>query len=276
MSLTDRTFDEALAGLASFPLLDALYGRRSRRFPLGGEIPDGPLAYRSAHEHVPLSELETLLILTRHGRHHRLALRDHAPRALRAALRQLQRRRGGPHVPVGGRLPHRRAVLHRRLRARTSSRPATPARSSIPAVEELTPELMVERHRDRDREALRRAAPPAPRQEPYMEGHNTWIANEPGSLLVIPVADIAQHHIANLCFFTQNGYCIYDDVNERPIPGIERFAAGRHRRAAAADVRRAVLADRGDRRADGVELQRDAAAAGHGPRRLDRSTASST
>ena len=39
-----------------------------------------------------------------------------------------------------------------------------------------------------------------------MEGHNTWIANAPGSLLVIPVADIAQHTIANLCFFTQNGY----------------------------------------------------------------------
>src|SRR5437660_8638685 len=63
-----------------------------------------------------------------------------------------------------------------------------------------------------------------PRQEPYLECHNTWIANEPGSLLAIPVADIAQHHIANLCFFTQNGYCIYDDINQRPIPGIEEFA----------------------------------------------------
>ena len=58
-----------------------------------------------------------------------------------------------------------------------------------------------------------------------MEGHNTWIANHPGSLLVIPVADIAQHNIANLCFFTQNGYCVYDDVNGRPIPGMERSAA---------------------------------------------------
>jgi hypothetical protein len=30
---------------------------------MGGEIPDGPLAYRSKHPHVPLSELETVLIL---------------------------------------------------------------------------------------------------------------------------------------------------------------------------------------------------------------------
>jgi hypothetical protein len=49
---------EALASLAGFPLLDAIFGRRSRRFPMGGEIPDGPLAYQSQHEHVPLSELE--------------------------------------------------------------------------------------------------------------------------------------------------------------------------------------------------------------------------
>ncbi len=54
---------EALAELASFPLLDAIFGRRSRRFPMGGEIPDGPLAYHSEHQHVPLSQLETMLIL---------------------------------------------------------------------------------------------------------------------------------------------------------------------------------------------------------------------
>ena len=57
-----------------------------------------------------------------------------------------------------------------------------------------------------------------------MEGHNTWVANRPGSLLVIPVGDVAQHAIANLCYFTQNGYCIYDDVNHLRIPGLEKFA----------------------------------------------------
>ena len=43
---------KALGELSSFPLMDALLGRRSRRFPMGGEIPDGPLAYRSEHDHV--------------------------------------------------------------------------------------------------------------------------------------------------------------------------------------------------------------------------------
>jgi len=44
----------ALRELEDFPLVEALFGRRSRRFARGGEIPDGPLAYRSRHEPVPL------------------------------------------------------------------------------------------------------------------------------------------------------------------------------------------------------------------------------
>jgi hypothetical protein len=92
-----------------------------------------------------------------------------------------------------------------------------------PAAEQVTPELMVERHRHRlGQLSDRRLYLPA--EEPYLEGHNTWCVNVPGSLLVIPVADIAQHLLAILCFFAQNGYAIYDDVNRRKIPGLEQFA----------------------------------------------------
>ncbi|BAC90685.1 hypothetical protein [Gloeobacter violaceus] len=59
--------------------------------------------------------------------------------------------------------------------------------------------------------------------EPYMEGHNTWCVNRPGTLLLVPVGDIAQHLIAILCFLVQNGYGIHDDVNREQIPGLERF-----------------------------------------------------
>ena len=86
-----------------------------------------------------------------------------------------------------------------------------------PAAEKVTPELMVERHRGRVRKLDAGSSTCRPR--PYMEGHNTWFANVPGSLLVIPVADVAQHPIAILCFLIQNGYSIYDDVNRGEIPG---------------------------------------------------------
>ena len=63
-----------------------------------------------------------------------------------------------------------------------------------------------------------------PRSEPYMEGHNTWIANHEGSTFVIPVGDLAQHTLSVISFYTQNGFPIYDDIAKKPIPGIERFA----------------------------------------------------
>src|SRR5882724_4862581 len=54
---------KALNNVLKFPLTEALFGRRSRRFYRGAEIPDGPLAYRSKHKPLPLSELERLLVL---------------------------------------------------------------------------------------------------------------------------------------------------------------------------------------------------------------------
>jgi hypothetical protein len=221
LTLSDRE-RQALAELGRFPLLGAIFGRRSRRFPMGGEIPDGPLAYRSEHEHMPLSELETLLVLavmtgttgwhfgiTRHARY--------AP-----ALANYNAAAAGRTIPSA-------AGFHTSELFFTDDSgiyflPTRDAGALVdPAEEEVTAELMLERHRDRivklSDERLH-----LPREEPYLEGHNTWIANEPGSLLAIPIADIAQHHIANLCFFTQNGYCVYDDINQRSIPGLDEFA----------------------------------------------------
>jgi hypothetical protein len=51
-----------------------------------------------------------------------------------------------------------------------------------PATEQVTPELMVERHRGR----LRKLSDERlflPAAEPYLEGHDTWCVNVPGSLL---------------------------------------------------------------------------------------------
>ena len=50
--------------LTQFPLLAAMFGRRSRRFGVGMTIPDGPLAYASTHPPRPLTDLErTVLVL---------------------------------------------------------------------------------------------------------------------------------------------------------------------------------------------------------------------
>lgn len=212
---------EVLRDLATFPLLEALYGRRSRRFALGAEIPDGPLAYRSRHEPLPLTELERMLVLSAMGgttgwhysitRHARYA--PHVSNYSAAAAGRTFPSAAGFHT----------AELFFTDDSGVYFFPTRDAGALVdPATESVEPELMVERHRERlSKLADGRLYLPA--EEPYLEGHNTWCVNVPGSLLVIPVADIAQHLIAILCFFVQNGYAIYDDVNDRRIPGLEEF-----------------------------------------------------
>ncbi|MGW1027689.1 hypothetical protein ACWD4J_29000 [Streptomyces sp. NPDC002577] len=52
---------------AEFPALKAVFGRRARRFPLGGTL-TGPLAYESSHAPVPLSaEEEAVLVAAASG-----------------------------------------------------------------------------------------------------------------------------------------------------------------------------------------------------------------
>ena len=55
--------DGPLREVGEFPLLRALFGRRSRRFAMGMELPGGPLAFKSRHAPVPLSDLEQALLL---------------------------------------------------------------------------------------------------------------------------------------------------------------------------------------------------------------------
>lgn len=59
-----QKLSETLKVLLKFPLMEAIAGRRARRFCLGAEIPDGVLAFKSKHKSMPLSEIEQLLLLS--------------------------------------------------------------------------------------------------------------------------------------------------------------------------------------------------------------------
>src|SRR5258708_10704132 len=60
--MANTTEGALLDAVWSYPLFEAIYGRRSRRFGLGFEMPEGPCGYKSAHAPVPLSELEEALL----------------------------------------------------------------------------------------------------------------------------------------------------------------------------------------------------------------------
>jgi hypothetical protein len=210
----------AIAGLLEFPLVAAISGRRSRRFPVGGAIPAGELAFTSAKPPQPLSEVERALVLaTVTGvtgwnfgiTHHP----GYAP-----ALPNYAGSAGGRSFPSA-------AGFHTTDFFFTddsgtwflSSRDAAPDGEIGPdAAVDVDRWLAATTARYRKLSDQRIWLP---REEPYLEGHNTWIANHPGSLLVIPIADLAQHLIANLAFFLQNGYGVHDDVHDRPLPGAD-------------------------------------------------------
>jgi len=214
---------DALRDLGNFSLTDALFNRRSRRFFRGAEIPDGPLQYRSTHAPLPLSDLERLLVLLAMGgvtgwsnlitRHDRYA----------------------PHLSnYSGSASGRTAISAAGFQTSEifftddsgtyifETRDfAPPVARSADGKSDL--EALLNAHQSRIRRISNERIH-LPRREPYMEGHNTWVANAPGSLLAFPVGDLAQHTLLNLIFYVQNGFCIYDDINGRPIPGIEEFA----------------------------------------------------
>lgn len=212
-------FREAL----SSPLSEALFGRRSRRFFRGAAIPDGPLAYTSKQGPLPLSEIEQMLLLTAAaGNTGWNYLIMHNPLY-------------APHVAnyagaAGGRTFASAAGFHTSELFFTDdtgiyllqTRDA-PSLAEISTDGEVDVEELLEAHRSRILK-LSDQRLYLPREEPYVNGHNLWCANQPASTLLIPVCDLAQHQILGLCFYLQNGFVIYDDVHNERIPGLERFA----------------------------------------------------
>jgi hypothetical protein len=220
--MNQKDYPPGLDDLRRFPFIEALFGRRARRFARGMSIPDGPFTFLSRHEPMPLTELEQILVLSAAGGNTGWNyLIPHNPRY-------------GSHLPnyagsAGGRTFPSAAGFQtselfftddtgvycfrvRDVRVLTERKD-----EGVPDLETL---LSVHRSRIRKIAGGRLHIPA---RTPYMEGHNTWVVNRPGSLLVIPVGDLAQHLIAGLCYYLQNGSCIYDDLHQEQIPGIGRF-----------------------------------------------------
>jgi hypothetical protein len=211
----------ALAEVTRFPLLAAITGRRSRRFPVGGRIPAGALAFTSGRPVQPLSEVERALLLSVTGgvtgwhdgiTHHP----GYAPR--------LPNYSGS----ATGRTFGSAAGFHTSQLFFTDDTGTylLPTRDQTPRAFHSTEEWIGATAESYVRIAATRLE--LPREEPYMEGHNTWIGNHPGSLLAFPVADLAEHLMENLWFFAANGYRVFDDINDRNIAGTQGFTSLRH------------------------------------------------
>lgn len=213
---------QGLINAAGFPLIEAIHGRRSRRFARGASIPDGPLAYTSKHPPAPLSELEQMLLLTavsgNTGWSNLIPYnRNYLPKIPNYASAS-----GGRSFPSAAGF-HTSEIFFTDDTGTyffpTCDMPSV-AGTTDNGVTDLNAFLNEHKSRIVRLSDGRLNLPASPR---HMEMHNEWCANVAGSTLIVPVSDLAQHHLLNLCYIVQNGACIYDDINDRPIPGIERF-----------------------------------------------------
>ena len=220
--MKNTTSHQGIQNMLSFPLMEALLGRRSRRFFRGAEIPDGVFRYKSDQKPLQLTELEKMLVVSACGGntswHHMI---------YRAA-------NYAPHLSnysgsAGGRVFPSAAGFHTSQLFFTDDEGVymldmrdAPAFDDRKDDGTLNLEAFVDNVQKRVRK-LQDGRLKLPSEVPYTEAHNTWVFNKPSTLVVIPVGDLSQHVLLAICYMLQNGLVLYDDINKCAIPGIDQF-----------------------------------------------------
>ena len=206
-----------LEELASFPLLEALYGRRSRRFGLGMTIPGGPLAYRSAYEPEPLSEEERLLLI----------LAGAGISGWNFAI---------PYTTSGD--PDLGCNYTNRLIGRTFASGAGVHSSELLVTDDhgshitqfrdLDATRLAEYGEVSDLDRLAELLSPhivkvsderveIPAEPPHLVGHNYWVTNQPGTTLFVPVVDTTPHFFTLVAILAGEGYVFQQHESRRPL-----------------------------------------------------------
>jgi hypothetical protein len=225
MALGDQNVEvgDLLEDLNSFPLLTAMFGRRARRFGVGMRIPDGPLAYESTQEPVPLTDLERyLLVLCGSG--------------------ISGWNTGMEHTAAGD--PDKGCNYPIRLVGRTY-----PSAAGIGASELIFTDdsgTYMTQYRDLDAQRLREfeqvtdfdslvskarqncvrladGRVEVPAIPPHLSPHNFWNANKPGTTLFIPVVDLTQQMLDLLAIYAGTGFVPFDPVHDSLCGDLDRF-----------------------------------------------------
>jgi hypothetical protein len=209
-----------------YPLFEALYGRRSRRFGRGFEMAEGPFQYRSQQTPVPLSEFEEALLVAAGIGFSGIALWDQS--------------RPLPYPTTDGRTFPSTSRGRRTALFFTNDKGIyviDPAGGSAASLREIAGpddrEKILALYRDHRRE-LKAGRLEIPRRVPPLSGHNLWDSNMPGSTLFIPVCDVSQSLIGLIAQFVdgrlerfvpkhQGGMNIVDDRHGFRPAGTEKW-----------------------------------------------------
>lgn len=205
-----------------FPLFSALFGRRSRRFGWGMEIPRGPLKFKSEKTPVPLDDFERSLLIAAglgvSGWHNGIPYSD-----AEAGLCTYSARYTGRTFPAAAGIGN--ADLFYTEDSGTyfvSTRDATHD-GNWQADDRLTDaEKLIATVRSHTRQLADKRVE-LPRGEPHFSAHNNWNSNVPGSTVFIPVANVSEELLGFLFIVAGSGYTVWDDVNGRPAGELDAY-----------------------------------------------------
>ena len=204
---------DGLQAALSFGLADAVLTRRSRRMGLGMELPDGPLAFRSAHRAVPLSEMEEAFLVWLGTGTTGLALGD-LPRDGLSWMHGWNGRAWPCSVNS-----HSTELFYTnddglhlvRLRERAlEDAGASPfAGRSQEQIQQTVTELF-----RASRETLEPTRADLPTGEPGLFNFNSWNANQPGTSLFIPVTNTTVEYLTLLFIYfdERNRFSVVDEL----------------------------------------------------------------
>ena len=204
-----------------FPLFSALFGRRSRRFGWGMEIPQGPLKFKSEKAPVALDDFERSLLIAAglgvSGWHNGIPYSD-----AEAGLCTYSARFTGRTFPSAAGIGNADLFYTEDSGAyfvstRDAGTDGTWADARMSDAERLIATVKTHTRQLSDKRVE------LPRGEPNYSAHNNWNANVPGSTVFIPIANVSEELLGFLFIVAGSGYTVWDDRAGRPAGDLDRF-----------------------------------------------------
>ncbi|HET9963110.1 MAG TPA: hypothetical protein VFQ34_12290 [Nitrospiraceae bacterium] len=200
---------------ATLTLLDLLQQRKTRRFGRGMTMPDGPLAYESRQEPLPLAREEERYLIY-------------------AAVGQSGRNLGDMQFAARpGRTDGQGQALMN-FRSRTIPSPCAAHSTQLFYTNDdglffVAGSAGPEHPWDLDVIQLQESRMEIPREAPFMLPFNHWYTNRPGTTLFIPVTNLVPLYLNLLLtlFSEDTGYFVVDSDNGNAACGLDSFRKSR-------------------------------------------------
>jgi len=212
---------EAVQQAWNYPLFDAIFQRRARRFPLGAEMPGDVAPFKSTSEPIPLDEIEEAMLVIAGTGISGINLAD-----LPFNDEKGNNFCGNTMLQFVGRVYASACGSHGTELFYTNDEGTylVKLRDKLPsAVQEFETlddrEKIVQAFRANTVQ-LKEGRLDVPMVEGVTQPFNWWNANRPGSTLFMPISDLTWEYINVLMLIMDepNSFYVYDDLNSNAEP----------------------------------------------------------